>query len=241
MLDSLIARSPDPGAVGRALERLPAGTGDRLAADAELARAMVAVIAASRSLTRLLMVDPQAIDVLARLDARPGLPEPEEGAEALARWKQREHLRIAARDLLEIDHLPEVGAALADLATDVLEVACRIAGTGNALAVIGMGKLGGRELNYSSDVDVMVVGDANPLPVMEIARRCFRVDTNLRPEGRSGRLVLPLAAYEAYWDRWAQPWEFQALLKARPVAGDPALSAAFAEEYHTRDERCRRR
>jgi glutamate-ammonia-ligase adenylyltransferase len=97
------------------------------------------------------------------------------------------------------------------------------------LAVIGMGKLGGRELNYASDIDVMFVGDADPLPVLEIARRCFRVDTGLRPEGRSGRLILPLTSYEAYWDRWAKPWEFQALLKARPIAGDPGLGAAFAE------------
>src|SRR5260370_37199488 len=75
----------------------------------------------------------------------------------------------------------------------------------------------------------MFVGDADPLPVLEIARRCFRVDTGLRPEGRSGRLILPLTAYEAYWDRWAKPWEVQALLKARPIAGDPGLGAAFAE------------
>jgi len=233
-LDELIARCPDPAAVDHALERLGPERRQRIAGDPELARAAVAVIGASRSLTRVITVDPAALEVLADLGTRPERPAPEEGAEALARWKQVEQLRIAARDLLALDALPEVGAALAALATDVLTIACQIADTGSALGVIGMGKLGGRELNYASDVDVMFVGEANPLPVMEIARRCFRVDTNLRPEGRSGRLVLPLAAYEAYWDRWAQPWEFQALLKARPVAGDAALGSAFAEAAATR-------
>jgi glutamate-ammonia-ligase adenylyltransferase len=227
----LAARSADPAAVERALARLageqPAAAA-RLEDNPELARAALAVMAASRSLTRLLQTDPAALDVLANLARRPPLPDPAAGADALARWKHREQLRIAARDLLGHDALPAVGTALAALAGDVLRAACAIAGTGAALAVIGMGKLGGGELNYASDVDVMFVGEADPLPVVRVARRCFRIDANLRPEGRSGPLVLPLAAYEAYWDRWAHPWEFQALLKARPVAGDPDLGAAFA-------------
>src|SRR5205823_7778526 len=104
------------------------------------------------------------------------------------------------------------------------------------LAVIGMGKLGGRELNYASDADVMLVAsdDADLVTVergarqaIDIARKCFRVDLNLRPEGRNGALVRTLPSYEAYWERWAEPWEFQALLKARAIAGDRALGAAF--------------
>ena len=62
---------------------------------------------------------------------------------------------------------------------------------------------------------------------MEVVRTCYRVDANLRPEGRAGPLVRSLASFEAYWDRWAEPWEFQALLKARSVAGDAGLGAAF--------------
>ena len=62
----------------------------------------------------------------------------------------------------------------------------------------------------------------------------FRTDADLRPEGRSGALSRALDAYTAYWDRWAQAWEFQALLKARPVAGDPALAARFLEEADAR-------
>ena len=95
-----------------------------------------------------------------------------------------------------------------------------------------MGKLGGRELNYASDIDVMFVGDGRGRArrrLIEVARTCFRVDADLRPEGRDGPLVRSLESFEAYWDRWAQTWEFQALLKARPVAGDTDLGAAFLD------------
>ncbi len=145
----------------------------------------------------------------------------------MRRWKRLELLRIAARDLLGLDDLPAVGAGLARMAGDVLAAA---AGAAEGLAVIGMGKLGGSELNYSSDVDIMFVGedDKAARAVLDAARSCFRVDVDLRPEGRDGPLVRSLASYEAYWDRWAQTWEFQALLKARPVAGDPALGERFA-------------
>src|SRR5439155_19373222 len=63
--------------------------------------------------------------------------------------------------------------------------------------------------------------------VMAITGACFRVDTDLGPGGRDGPLVRSLESYRSYWDRWAQTWEFQALLKARPVAGDGELGAAF--------------
>ena len=83
-----------------------------------------------------------------------------------------------------------------------------------------MGKLGGRELNYSSDVDVLFVTDEGSdedtaRRILQIARQCFRVDADLRPEGRAGPLTRSLESYGAYWARWAATWEFQALLKAR--------------------------
>ena len=150
-------------------------------------------------------------------------------------WKQLEYLRIAARDLTGIDELDATGQALAELAADVFNSACRLADARD-LTVIGMGKMGGRELNYSSDVDVLFVGDGQrdemeprARAVMEIAARCFRVDANLRPEGRDGPLVRTIDSYEAYWDRWAEPWEFQALLKGRPVAGDARLGARWLD------------
>ncbi|WP_144872617.1 bifunctional [glutamine synthetase] adenylyltransferase/[glutamine synthetase]-adenylyl-L-tyrosine phosphorylase [Microbacterium sp. 1.5R] len=118
------------------------------------------------------------------------------------------------------------------------------------LAIIGMGKAGARELNYVSDVDVIFVGgtaDEETLSesrAIDIATRLARetmrglsgievepplweVDAALRPEGKQGALVRSLASHVAYYDRWAKSWEFQALLKARPLAGDPQLGAAY--------------
>ncbi|MBO0979155.1 bifunctional [glutamine synthetase] adenylyltransferase/[glutamine synthetase]-adenylyl-L-tyrosine phosphorylase [Microbacterium sp. SD291] len=118
------------------------------------------------------------------------------------------------------------------------------------LAIIGMGKAGARELNYVSDVDVIFVGgttDEERVPearAIDIATRLARetmrglggievepplweVDAALRPEGKQGALVRSLASHLAYYDRWAKSWEFQALLKARPIAGDAELGAAY--------------
>ncbi|MDP9441005.1 MAG: bifunctional [glutamine synthetase] adenylyltransferase/[glutamine synthetase]-adenylyl-L-tyrosine phosphorylase, partial [Actinomycetota bacterium] len=230
-LPEAVERSADPPAVEVALRRMAAAMpalAGRLEDDAGMRSAFVAVVGASRSLTRLLLTDPAAVEMLAGLECRPPLPAGA-GVEAVVRWKRHELLRVAARELLGLDRLEQVGEALSLLADDVLGAAVRLAGpAAGGLAVVAMGKLGARELNYASDVDVLLVGDGDPRPVLEIARRCYRVDVNLRPEGRSGSLVRTLAAYEAYWDRWAQPWEFQALLKARPAAGDADVGLAFA-------------
>jgi glutamate-ammonia-ligase adenylyltransferase len=124
------------------------------------------------------------------------------------------------------------------------------------LAVIAMGKCGGRELNYASDVDVIFVAEpdgaagrdsrtsedaalrtaarlaAGMINVCSQSSRegvIFPVDPNLRPEGRDGPLVRTLASHRAYYERWAKTWEFQALLKARPVAGDRQLGQAYID------------
>jgi len=109
-----------------------------------------------------------------------------------------------------------------------------------------MGRLGGRELSYSSDIDVLFVYDG-PRPddfeaatatatalVREISAttaegQTFRVDANLRPEGKEGPLARSLDGYRAYYERWALTWELQALLRARPVAGDVDLGTQFIE------------
>jgi glutamate-ammonia-ligase adenylyltransferase len=248
-LDELVNGSADPPAARMALERFAPDTVERLAADPSGVGAhAVRVIAASRSLTRLLETDPQAVDVLEALDRRPPAPPLFEASPgsvppardtgeirlhdpvaALVRWKDHELLRIAARDLAGVDGLEETTAALADLAGDVLRAAVAHVGAEH-LAVIGMGKLGGRELNYCSDIDVMFVGGEvrQARAVMDLARRCFRVDANLRPEGRDGPLTRSLDSYAAYWERWAEPWEFQALLKAVPVAGDATLGREWS-------------
>jgi glutamate-ammonia-ligase adenylyltransferase len=110
-----------------------------------------------------------------------------------------------------------------------------------------MGKLGGEELNYASDLDVLFVYDApeehsgfpwavtiaegilQRLAATTEEGTAFKVDASLRPEGKSGQLVRSLASYRAYYERWAQTWEFQALLKARFVAGDATLGGEFTD------------
>lgn len=228
----LVDRSAEPGVVRIALQRLaeaqPAAFA-RVADDEAVARRVVAVLAASRSLTRVLLTDPAAIEALDRWE-QPVAPD-WSSEDRLVGWKRRELLRLAAADLSEALDLDDVGRGLARLAEGVLEGACTLAGAAG-LTVIGMGKLGAEELNYASDIDVMFVGpeeQANRARhVLRIAARCFRVDAALRPEGRDGPLVRSLASFETYWDRWAEPWEFQALLKARPVAGDGAGGEAWA-------------
>ena len=171
---------------------------------------------------------------------------------------RRELLGIAALDLTSAEAtatLPDTAAALADLAEAALEAALAIARTevgepadSCRLAVIGMGKTGGRELNYVSDVDVIFVaepaGDADETTALAAAtglathlmRACststaqgtlWPVDAALRPEGKHGPLVRTVESHRLYYERWAKTWEFQALLKARPVAGDRELG----EEY----------
>jgi glutamate-ammonia-ligase adenylyltransferase len=176
---------------------------------------------------------------------------------ALRAAYRRRLLHLAARDLTGAEGLAEVTAELADLAAAALDAALAIARSGLPagsapcrLAVIAMGKCGGRELNYASDVDVIFVaepaavtggGEAASLRTASrlatgMIRACsegaaeeglFPVDPNLRPEGRDGPLVRTLASHRAYYERWAKTWEFQALLKARPVAGDAELGEAY--------------
>lgn len=128
------------------------------------------------------------------------------------------------------------------------------------LAIVAMGKCGAEELNVVSDVDVVFISESaayepattteialDPDHLMRIATRLatetmriihdpgiepplWQVDANLRPEGRHGALVRSLGSMLAYYERWAKTWEFQALLKARPAAGDLELGAAFVTQ-----------
>ncbi|WNE96167.1 bifunctional [glutamine synthetase] adenylyltransferase/[glutamine synthetase]-adenylyl-L-tyrosine phosphorylase [Streptomyces luomodiensis] len=182
-----------------------------------------------------------------------GLPR----ADALRVAYRRALLAIAARDVCGTTEITQTAAELADLATATLRAALEIAAEEQPqdaaackLAVIGMGKCGGRELNYVSDVDVIFVAEAvEGVPEDEAVRAATRlasrlmrvcsdvtvegtiwpVDANLRPEGRNGPLVRTLSSHLAYYQRWAKTWEFQALLKARPVAGDGALGQAYVD------------
>jgi glutamate-ammonia-ligase adenylyltransferase len=196
--------------------------------------------------------------MLAAVGADPELAQPvASGAEldALRVAYRRHLLAAAALDLADGLDVAVVAGELADLAAATLEAALAIARAGLPpdaprcrLAVIAMGKCGGRELNYASDVDVVFVADAADGADEEAAlgtatelaasviRVCsehtaegtiWPVDPALRPEGRAGPLVRTLASHLAYYRTWAKTWEFQALLKARPVAGDTELGEAY--------------
>ncbi len=182
----------------------------------------------------------------------------DEGIDAMRRAYRQRLTRIAAADLISpepLSLLPAVAAALADLAAAALETGLAISraslpdhGKQARIAVIGMGKTGGRELNYVSDVDVVYVVEpsegASEEEALEVgtklatglAHACqgaagepplWPVDAALRPEGKQGQLVRTLASHLTYYERWAKTWEFQALLKARPVAGDEELGRAY--------------
>ncbi|WP_328313274.1 bifunctional [glutamine synthetase] adenylyltransferase/[glutamine synthetase]-adenylyl-L-tyrosine phosphorylase [Streptomyces sp. NBC_00442] len=196
-------------------------------------------------------------------DLHPGVAEFERGlAEAddpvtLRVAYRRCLLAIAARDVCGTTDVAQAAAELADLATATLRAALAIARAAAPddaaqcrLAVIAMGKCGGHELNYVSDVDVIFVAEpvdgfdegaamqAAGRLAAHLMRICsettvegviWPVDANLRPEGRNGPLVRTLSSHLAYYQRWAKTWEFQALLKARPVAGDLELGQDYVE------------
>ncbi|MDQ1044893.1 bifunctional [glutamine synthetase] adenylyltransferase/[glutamine synthetase]-adenylyl-L-tyrosine phosphorylase [Streptomyces sp. V4I2] len=253
----------------RLLEAQPAPTARRELLDTVIAAKplrdrLLGVLGASAALADHLARHPSdwhALVMYEPRDLHPGVEEFERGlAEAadpvaLRVAYRRCLLSIAARDVCGTTDLAQTAAELADLATATLRAALAIARAAAPddaalcrLAVIAMGKCGGNELNYVSDVDVIFVGEAAEgadegkavRAATKLASHLMRicsettvegsiwpVDANLRPEGRNGPLVRTLSSHLAYYQRWAKTWEFQALLKARPVAGDIELG----EEY----------
>ncbi len=243
--------------------------------DREWLARVVAVAGASRPLGELLGQGTDAVLALADLypvevertaaavrAAVMGADDVIAQAAGIASIRRRVTADIAGRDLTGALDVEGVATELADLAQAVLTgtlAAVHTIHAGEApsarIAVIGMGKLGGRELNYVSDVDVMFVhepidGSSDEEAAQEATQVCSRllellnasttmgrayeVDPTLRPEGRSGALSRTVAGFVAYWERWAKTWEFQALIKARGVAGDEELAArwlAAAEPY----------
>ncbi|MFB6619790.1 bifunctional [glutamine synthetase] adenylyltransferase/[glutamine synthetase]-adenylyl-L-tyrosine phosphorylase [Streptomyces sp. NPDC085524] len=239
---------------------------DTLVAAKPLRDRLLGVLGASEALGDHLARHPrdwQALVTYEAADLHPGLADFERGlADAhdpvgLRVAYRRCLLSIAARDVCGTIDVAETAAELADLATATLRAALRIASAAAPedaaqcrLAVIAMGKCGGNELNYVSDVDVIFVGEAvngtDEHKALQAATRLashlmricsettvegtiWPVDANLRPEGRNGPLVRTLSSHLAYYQRWAKTWEFQALLKARAVAGDPDLGAEYVD------------
>src|SRR6185312_10974180 len=170
--------------------------------------------------------------------------------------RRRELARIASADLLGLLDVRRVCQTLTSVWVAVLQAALEAVIRFNTpegeqaparIAVIGMGRLGGRELGYGSDADVMFVCEPNEgvqesaavrwsTTIAEQVRNLLgtpsidpplEVDAGLRPEGRNGPLVRTLNSYAAYYEQWAQPWEIQALLRAHRGAGDEDLGQRF--------------
>ncbi|MFJ6661061.1 bifunctional [glutamine synthetase] adenylyltransferase/[glutamine synthetase]-adenylyl-L-tyrosine phosphorylase [Streptomyces sp. NPDC091377] len=240
---------------------------DTLTAAKPLRDRLLGVLGASAALADHLARHPHDWRVLMTYEPRdlhPGVEEFERGlAEAtdpvsLRVAYRRCLLSIAARDVCGTTDVAQTAAELADLATATLRAAlalARAAAPEDAalarLAVVAMGKCGGHELNYVSDVDVIFVAEsadgaegADEVKALQAATRLashlmricsettvegsiWPVDANLRPEGRNGPLVRTLSSHVVYYQRWAKTWEFQALLKARPVAGDLGLGQEY--------------
>jgi Glutamine synthetase adenylyltransferase len=199
---------------------------------------------------------PAADEVATRFEAAVEGLAGEAAWNALRTAYRTELVRLAAWDLEQPDGtlvVDRVAAALADYAGAALDASLLLARRASRfpaeevaatpLAIIGMGKAGARELNYLSDVDVIFVTDGGDRAVeiaTGLARETMRgiaelavepplweVDANLRPEGKDGALVRTLESHLAYYERWAKSWEFQALLKARPLAGDRELGERY--------------
>ena len=217
--------------------------------DPTLGSARTVAFAVRAGLMEAVGADPWAAEPLATLEHRAA-------GDALRVEYRRVLLRLASRDLAHHVDVDDIAAELSDLAAGTLDAALAVARSkvGDAaadcrLAVVAMGKCGGHELNYVSDVDVIFVAEpvdgadeqaalrgATQLAstLMQVCSEqtgegtIWPVDAALRPEGKSGPLVRTIASHAGYYGRWAKTWEFQALLKARPVAGDRALGEEYA-------------
>ncbi len=204
---------------------------------------------------KLLETDPEVV-ARALVASASRHPDPVRAIAAARALRRRELARIGSADLLGMLDVIDVCKALTSIWVAVLQAALEAMIRANlpedgkapaAIAVIGMGRLGGAELGYGSDADVMVV--CEPAHGAEDSRAVrwsttigeqvrallgtpsvdppLQVDANLRPEGRNGPMVRTLSSYAAYYQQWAQPWEIQALLRAHAVAGDAELGQRF--------------
>jgi glutamate-ammonia-ligase adenylyltransferase len=250
-----------------------------LAEDEDWLTAVVATVGMSTALAEHLVRHPASVDalrgvpqqapvtedrrrrLLEAVGAEPASAAPRatvDGAADVLRIAYRDELlTTVVRDLVHGARVDDIAEELADLADAALEAGLAIAraeipadAAPCRLSIIAMGKCGGRELNYVSDVDVIFVAEpgegADEEDALRTAQRLaagvlracgeptaegslWQVDAALRPEGKQGPLVRTLASHVGYYERWASTWEFQALLKARPAAGDRALGEAYVD------------
>jgi glutamate-ammonia-ligase adenylyltransferase len=271
-LDRYVAASRNPLALGSLFDR-----------DKESLPALLQIFSTSQYLSDSLISDPESFDLLRLTDGHPvareilvgeicsevdSLADSAAIMKALRRYKQRETLRIAYGDLIRKQHVEVVTRQISYLADAMCEAAWRSArktlesqrgvphgsdGKRARCAVLALGKLGGVELNYSSDIDLVILYDDDgktdgdrPISNQEffdrLARRfvkllteqtehgvTYRVDLRLRPEGQQGPIVQEMESMLRYYDVKGRTWERQAYVKARPVAGDLDLGREFLD------------
>ena len=301
LLFSLLRDSPDPDQALNLLERLLAEGGDGpespaalFSEDPRLLHHAISILGHSYWLGEALIRNPDILlelyqdqklerargceEFRERLGGFRALTTEHEIAALLARFKKREFIRVALRDVLGFATLAETTAEISSLADVLIETALHEAegvmsrrfevfadqaGNGQqppAFAVLALGKLGGQELNYNSDVDLIYLHDdpagLEPFAVHEYFLRqaqllteilsrptaegaVFRVDLRLRPQGGEGELAVGLRRGLRYYRSEAQDWELQALIKARCCAGDAGLARRFIQgvedQIYTRD------
>ncbi|MEW6745023.1 MAG: hypothetical protein AB1486_19900 [Planctomycetota bacterium] len=236
----------------------------------ETYRALITLLGSSQALADSLIRRPDLITVLSEPAVPPArdallaaaracvAPEDEPAARpaSLKRFAEREMIRLAALDLVSNLDIVKVSRLTSQLADAILQGALDAAWLelqesepsrppSFSFAVIGLGKLGGDELNYSSDVDLLFIHHSEEetdvpqrlarhlvrlLSHRDAEGQLLRVDLRLRPEGDAGPITRPLAATLRYYRERGEPWEKQMLVKARPVAGDLELGHQFLEE-----------
>ncbi len=269
LLEMETAASPDRVLVN--IERF-AGTADNrralfrtLAQNPRAVEILVTVIAGSQFLTEILLRTPTYFDALvahrhlaqtknradfetsAAAQINPDAPY-EEQLNALRHFQRWELLRIGTCDLLGLFDMPTVTAQLSHLADSLVSVCLHLVAAQTQIdpagfVVLGMGKLGGQELNYSSDIDLLFLSANGDTCYQRLGKRLidaltrvtaagflYRVDMRLRPWGKVGSLVTSVAGHITYLKQHARLWEKQALLKARVVAGDAAVGEAFLQQ-----------
>jgi glutamate-ammonia-ligase adenylyltransferase len=239
-----------------------------------MAERLARILASSRYAVELLKRAPQTVQMLsddqellprslAELEAEMHAAAGRQGSsvaavEAIRAIRRRELFRVAAGDLLGGNDVLSVGAALTDLASATIDATLAVAreasgGQVPRIAVIAMGRWGGREMSYASDADAMfvmedvtddgsdptkvattVINEMRTLLTRPSADPALNIDADLRPEGKGGALIRSLNAYRNYYSRWSSTWELQALVRADALAGDEELGKALMAEIDAR-------
>jgi glutamate-ammonia-ligase adenylyltransferase len=270
-LEHSLATIGNPDRILASLDRLTGNiplaiyTFSQLAENPRLLEIMLRIFAGSQFLTEILIKNPEYLsEMFAKYE--PGQPKSsQELAEkaylavensgssglhlnALRKFQRQELFRIGVCDLLGLLDLASVTNQLTYLADGLIQVSlCMVSSqldqSTDGFVVISLGKLGGKELNYSSDIDLLFISRSDPSVFQRLSEKLidaiaciteggflYRVDMRLRPWGSVGSLVFSLNGYTRYLENHARLWEKQALLKARPVAGDEELGLTFLRQ-----------